>query len=272
MHLTNKIVFITGSTRGIGRELAKQCLHYGAHVVIHGRNKTRLQLMHKELTEISPRVDSICADLAVAAQRHKIITHLKSSYKKIDVLVHNAAVSMRGTFVDCTEALLETVIATNLTAPVLLTHALIPLLNRQGSIMFVSSGAGLYGFPSIIPYSLTKMALNALQQGLDIELSDAKIHVGIVYLDFVKNDEQKTILNEHNRPVKVKRRARITQEHAARVILLAIVNHHRVRHVGVGAKLVALLARYFPHLFHRLLLIRTHSIHDHRAQSADGDQ
>lgn len=268
MNLTGKIIFITGSTRGIGRELANQCLRCGAHVIIHGRNKNRVQLVRKELAAISPRVDSICADLSVVSQRYKIITHLKSSYKRIDVIVHNAAVSMRGKFANCTVGLLNNMISTNLTAPVLLTQALISLLNEKGSIMFVSSGAGLYGFPNIIPYSLTKMCLNALHQGLDIELSDRKIHVGIVYLDFVENDDEKTILNEQNRHIKVKRKARLTQEHAAHVILLAIVNRHRARYVGMGTKLVALMARYFPHLFHRLLIIRRHAVHDHHSGSS----
>lgn len=266
MNLAGKIIFITGSSRGIGRELAKQCLQRGAHVIIHGRDKYRLQEVRTELSAISKHIDSVYADLTVATQRHKIITYIKSSYKKIDILVHNAAVSMRGSFENCTDSLLNTVLTTNLTAPLLLTRALIPLLQEEGAIMFVSSGAGLYGFPQTLPYSVSKMGLSALQQGLDIELLDRRLHIGIAYLDFVKNDKQKTILNERNVKFKLNRPGRLTQEHAAHTILLAIVHRHRTCYVGRGARLVAVMARYFPHLFRRLLIIRKHAVHDPHAK------
>lgn len=266
MNLAGKIAFITGSSRGIGRELAKQFLQRGAHVIIHGRDKNRLQEARAQLSVISQHIDSVHADLTVATQQHKIIAYIKSSYKKIDILIHNAAVSMRGSFENCTDGLLNTVLTTNLMAPLLLTRSLIPLLQEYGTIMFVSSGAGLYGFPHTLPYSVSKMGLSALQQGLDIELLDRKLHIGIAYLDFVKNDAEKTVLNERNIKFKFNRPGRLTQEHAAHTILLAIVHRHRTCYVGRGARLVAIMARYFPHLFRRLLIIRKHAIHEPHAK------
>lgn len=262
MHLTGKIIFITGSTRGIGRSLAEHCLRYGAHVIAHGRTDRGVQDVCKQLSAISPHIDGVRADISFVSQRVDLINHLKKNYGKIDIFVHNAAVSMRGHFADCTDRLLNTMIATNVTAPVLLVRSIIPLLSEGGTIMFVSSAAGLYGFPSVIPYSVTKMCLTALQQGLNIELHERKIHVGTVYLDFVENDSKKTILNARNQHITLQRRARLTQQDAAHAILAAIMHRHRTRYVGFGTKAVAVLARYFPHLFHRLLIMRKHTIHE----------
>ena len=263
MNLNNKVILITGSTRGIGRELAIQCLRQGAHVIIHGKDPARLQAMKKKLSAISTHVDGVCADISILLHINKLAKYISTTYKKIDIFVNNAAISMRGSFEECSSALLRTIITTNLTSTLLMTQAITPLLNVHGTILFVSSAAGLYGFPYVIPYSVTKMALNAFCQGLDLEMHDRKIHISTVYLDFVQNDAEKTILNEKNVRIHVKRKARITQEYAAHAIISAIVHHHRVRYVGMGAKLIALMTRYFPHMFHRILLIKKHAIHAH---------
>jgi len=267
MDIENKVIFISGSTRGIGRELAAECLRLGARVIMHGRSNEHVRAAVKALTKISKRVDGVAADITNGSQIEQMMKYLHSIYKKIDVFVHNAGVSMRGDFASCSSALFTTLIATNLTATLLITREMLPLLRDRGTIAFISSGAALYGFPHVIPYSVTKMALTALQQGLSIELHERKIHVSTVYLDFVENDSEKTILDARNHAIRIKRKARLTQKQAADAIISTIRHHHRIHYVGSGTKMIAFLARYFPHLLHALLMIKNGAIHSYHSHA-----
>ena len=143
--MTAPLVFVTGSSEGIGRETACALAERGARVILHGRNPKRLQAAAEEVDRRSGTwpVGQELADLSRLAEVRRLGGRLLEEYPRIDVLINNAGVFMTDRVL--TEDGLETTFAVNNLAPVLLTHLLLPALGEspQGRIVTVSSGAHL---------------------------------------------------------------------------------------------------------------------------------
>ncbi len=194
--MRNKIVIITGSSSGLGKAIAKEMANAGAKVVLNGRNEKKLIDTYNEFLNQNFEVIAVSGDVSNPNDCEKIIQTTLEHYKQIDVLINNAGVSMQGTLEEVNIDVFKKVIDVNYLGSVFMTKAALKLLKEtKGSILFVSSVAGLGGIPNFSAYSASKMALTALTESLNIELNDAGVHVGIVYLGFVKNDPNKVIFN-----------------------------------------------------------------------------
>ena len=250
--LDNRVVLISGSSRGIGRECAHIAASFGARVMIHGRDDSALHDLKKRFKQDGLTVASVEGDITNYHVATQIIAACIKHYGQLDILINNAGISMRGTFADCNPIVYEKMLNTNVLGSMYLTKAALPYLKPKSSVLLVSSAVGLYGFPGVAPYSLSKMALTALYQGLDAELFTRSIRIGIVYLGFVANDVHKSILSAEGRPITVQRRHTISQLRAARAILQGATEGRRVRYVGWETRLVAMLTRLSPSLLVRI--------------------
>jgi NAD(P)-dependent dehydrogenase (short-subunit alcohol dehydrogenase family) len=94
--MKDKIVLITGSTDGIGRQIAIDLAEMGASVIIHGRNELKARDAMKDITRQTgnKKLDFVVADLASLAQIKKLAAEIRSKYDRIDVLINNAGVFM----------------------------------------------------------------------------------------------------------------------------------------------------------------------------------
>ena len=140
--MTAPLVFITGSSDGIGRETACALAERGARVILHGRTPQRLAAAAKEVDRRSgswPAGQEL-ADLSRLGEVRQLGLRLTEEYPRIDVLINNAGVFMTDRVL--TEDGFETTFAVNHLAPVLLTHLLLPALaeSPQGRVISVSSG------------------------------------------------------------------------------------------------------------------------------------
>lgn len=139
--MQGKVVLVTGSTDGIGRETAAQLARLGTTIILHGRNhqtgpEIRDQLKRETGNEF---IDYVNADLAKRDKIHALADHIKSRYGVLDVLIHNAGVFMPERKI--THEGLEMTFAVNHLAPFILTGLLLPCLKNaeQGRIVTVSS-------------------------------------------------------------------------------------------------------------------------------------
>ena len=109
---------------------------------------------------------------------------------------------MEGEIADLAPSVVEKVTQANLFSSIYMTQSALPHLKRtQGSVLFISSAAGIHGLPRHSIYCATKMALTAVVDALRIELHGSGVHVGIAYLGFTRNDPNKTILDAHGQVV-----------------------------------------------------------------------
>jgi len=139
--MKGKIVFVTGSTDGIGKATALELARMGATVVLHGRNPGRCHVVLREIQKASKSTAPGCfaADLSSMKEVRKLAEDVRANYKRLDVLINNAGVFMTGRRL--TVDGFETTFAVNHLAPFLLTHLLLDLLtsNAPARIINVSS-------------------------------------------------------------------------------------------------------------------------------------
>lgn len=242
-----KRVLITGSSRGIGRETARLLGGWGARVALNGRDPQRLEQTAAELGGEGIEVVYEAGDVSRRADMERLLARCLDSFGGLDVLINNAGISMRGEFSSITEELARKVSEVNLIGPVVTTAvALEALKSSRGSVVFISSAAGLRGFPNVSIYCATKMALTALAESLGSELKAHGVHVGVLYLGFTENDPDKEIYSASGERIRVTRRAKQTQREAAESIAEAIRRRKARAVFTAPGRFLALAQRLAP--------------------------
>ena len=136
-----KKIMITGATDGIGLETAKMLAQQGHHILIHGRNPTKLSKVETGLSRLSKdaMIESYVADLSSLSEVEALANQVKSEHEKLDVLINNAGVYKVSEVT--TSDNLDVRFVVNTIAPYLLTQKLLPLFDATGRIVNLSSAA-----------------------------------------------------------------------------------------------------------------------------------
>lgn len=177
-----KTVLITGSTDGIGLETAKTLVCEGHHVLLHGRNPTKLEKLEATLSALSGAgpLETYVADLSVMSDVEAMTKAIRDRHTRLDVLINNAGVYNAPEAT--TQDGLDVRFAVNTVAPYLITKRLLPLLGTSGRVINLSSAAqapvnlkALRGEASLsdgAAYAQSKLALNMWSRGLALSLGD----------------------------------------------------------------------------------------------------
>jgi 3-oxoacyl-[acyl-carrier protein] reductase len=173
--LDGKVALITGSTRGIGRAMAERFAGEGARVVVNGRRQEDADALAAEL----PGAIAIGADMSDLPSVRAAVQRIADEWGRIDVLVNNAAISTISAITRLTDEEWERVLHVNLTGPMYVTRAVVPVMKTQGSgvIINVISGAGVSGTIGYSAYSASKGGLVGLTMTLALELARFGIRV-----------------------------------------------------------------------------------------------
>ncbi len=256
--LKDKVVIITGSSRGIGKAIALAMANKGARVVINGRNAKKLEAARQALLAQGHSVLAVSADVGNYADCQLLVAQVVSTYGQIDVLINNAGISMEGAIADTEPKVFERVLHTNIMGVLLPTKAALAYLkNSKGSIVFTGSIAGYMGLPNYSAYSASKMALTALVQSLKIELAGTGVHVGINYVGFAENEKDKTYYdargNLQKMPVR-KQFKRMPMEQVAYYFVKSIEHKTYKQTLSTIGKFTRFMQQYFPALFEWLMI------------------
>lgn len=178
--LAGKKVLLTGASGGIGIALAEALAAEGAHLVLSGRREV-------ELSALAERVGGrvVVADLADRADVDRLLVEAG----EVDVLVANAALPGSGGLASFTTAQVDRVLEVNLRAPIALAHGLVPAMvtRGSGSLVFVSSLAGLTASKRTSLYNTTKFGLRGFALALHDELHGTGVGVSVVLPGFVRD-------------------------------------------------------------------------------------
>lgn len=173
-------VMVTGAGAGIGRQLALDLASLGAELVLLGRTQAKLEAVDDEIRQAGGKAAVVCpCDLATLdeEQAEKIAEGIDLECGKLDALVHNAGIlGPRAPIANVKLADWAQVMQVNLTAPYLLTRALLPVL-RAGTrprILFTSSGVARPGRAYWGPYAVSKAGTENLCEVLAAELTDTE--------------------------------------------------------------------------------------------------
>ncbi|MGO9486512.1 MAG: SDR family NAD(P)-dependent oxidoreductase [Rhodomicrobium sp.] len=179
MQLKGKRALITGSGSGIGRALATEAARRGVRVVLSGRRKQPLD----ETLSLLPGSGhlAIAADVTKAADRQALMAEVAAHWGALDLLVNNAGVVPVGPLAAATDEELQTVLDTNLLAPMAMVREALPLLQKAKGARVVNIGSvlGDIPYPLFAPYSATKAGLRGFSIALRREL--APLGIGVTY-------------------------------------------------------------------------------------------
>lgn len=181
MRIDQKNILLTGASGGLGRELARQLAMEGARLILVGRHSPALENLRQSLPH-SDRHCVIAADITVADDLMRLVKFTQSLPGGLDVLINNAGVSEFGFITHLSAETIDHQLRTNLTVPILLSQALIPLLakKRAAAIFNIGSSFGSIGYPGFTGYCASKFGLRGFSEALRRELADTGIQVGYI--------------------------------------------------------------------------------------------
>ncbi|WP_209476569.1 SDR family NAD(P)-dependent oxidoreductase [Thermococcus stetteri] len=178
-----KTALVTGATGGIGKLLVEGLVERGYRVVGVARNEEKL----RELQERLQAFEYIVADLTAEDFPSTILKGLERlGVQNIDLLINNAGLAVRKPLLEHSEVELENLFRVNALAPVELTRAVLPMLPKGSSVVFIISGVAFVNVPEIPSYCAAKGALHYLTVNLENELRVRGIHIMRVYPKQVK--------------------------------------------------------------------------------------
>jgi short-subunit dehydrogenase len=203
--MKDNVVAITGASKGIGAELARQLAAKGAKLVLAARNEKELEQVAEDCRKAGASVITVKADVAVERDCGAIVAGAVLAFGRLDTLVNNAGVSMWARFEDIGDvSILERIMQVNYMGSVHCTHYALPYLREtRGRIVGVASLAGLVGVPTRTGYSASKHAMRGFFDSLRIELADSGVTVTMIYPGFVATGIRENATGPDGKPILV---------------------------------------------------------------------
>jgi short-subunit dehydrogenase len=255
----HQVALITGCSSGIGYETALMLARNGYHTFATMRNTKKSdsleEIIRKERLDLNIRELDINDNTSI----ENTINCIKREANRIDVLINNAGYGLVGFFEDLTLDEIRNQFETNFFGVLNITKKIIPImrLQKSGTIINVSSGAGQVGFPGISAYVSTKIAIEGFSESLMYELLPYGIKVVIIEPGVIKtNFFRNCIVSEHSMKKsspysrsldKFQRNVELMQEHAtspidvAKVIIQVLGNNEPKQRYIVGNDVAMIL-------------------------------
>lgn len=186
MELRDKVVVVTGASRGIGVSIAVRFAEQGAHLVLAARNASALDEVAGKVRDAGGKATVVAGDVTDGAGRERLVREAEA-VGPIEVLVNNAGVETPVAVVDQDPADIDFQVAVNLLAPIHLTRAVLPgmIARGRGAVVMVSSMSGKAPTPYNAIYAATKHGLNGFTASLRLELDGTGVRAGVVCPGFV---------------------------------------------------------------------------------------
>lgn len=196
--LTNKIALITAGASGIGKAAALRFLSEGAKVAICDQDKNGLEQMKKEHPNLLTYHLDVSDELAI----RKMIDDVHSNFGRIDALINNAGIAgQTGPIEEQEVDAWRECMAVNVEGTFLTTKYVAPIMKSQksGSIINISSTAGVLGYPYRSPYVASKWAVVGLAKTWAMELGDDNIRVNVICPGSVDGDRMKRVIEAESK-------------------------------------------------------------------------
>ncbi|MFZ2289468.1 MAG: SDR family oxidoreductase [Halopseudomonas yangmingensis] len=207
--LTGKVAIITGSTKGIGKSIAEEYAKAGARVVISSRKAEACEQVAGELRAQGFEALAVACHVGDKAQLQNLVEQTMGAFGKIDILVCNAATNpVYGPTHQVSDEAFDKIIGTNVKGTFWLCNMVIPHMVQQGggSIVLLSSIAGVRASANIGVYGMSKAAEAALARNLSLEWGPQGIRVNSIAPGLIRTDFAQALLDDPERLRKVEER------------------------------------------------------------------
>jgi NAD(P)-dependent dehydrogenase (short-subunit alcohol dehydrogenase family) len=182
MLLKDKVVLVTGASRGIGKAISLAFAVEGADLIICARTALLLQEVVEEIRAGGRKCLAVVAAVEQEADVNRMVDEALGMFGRIDILVNNAGISNPKPFLETTMADWDESLDINLKGVILCMRAVLPDMLRRGAgkVINIASGAGVRGLPGSPAYAASKAAVIALTQSLGDELLGKGVLLNVV--------------------------------------------------------------------------------------------
>ena len=178
LRFDDRVVIITGGSRGIGRELAEQYAHLGARVVVNGRDAAKVE---QAAAEIGENAFGVAADIADPAAANTLVERTLEQFGRLDIVINNAGILGFSPLAQMTDQVFDDMWGANLRGAFNVTRAAWPHLTERGyGRVIVTPSHGIFGAPDSAHYALAKAALVGMMRALSLEGAPLGITVNAV--------------------------------------------------------------------------------------------
>ena len=189
--LSGKVSIVTGAAQGIGKAIANRFAAEGAQVIIGDIDIDRARETAQELSEVNPDVLAMKMDVTIKADMDSLIHRVMAEFGKMDILVNNAAIVTRESFLELSEETWEKTLSVNLKGPFLCSQAFSKCLienNRKGKIINFASICSVVINPhaTLCAYEVSKAGIVMLTKRMAFELAPHGINVNAIAPSIVK--------------------------------------------------------------------------------------
>ncbi len=189
--LENKVVLITGASRGIGKGIAREMARCGAHVAFtYLSSEDKACALEEELGKEGVKVQAYRSDASDYEQSTELINNVLKDFGKIDVLINNAGITKDNLLLRMSEEDFDKVIRVNLKSVFNMTKAVIrPMMKqRSGSIINISSVVGVRGNAGQANYAASKAGIIGFSKSVAQELGSRNIRCNVVAPGFIETE------------------------------------------------------------------------------------
>ena len=178
----NARVLLIGAAGGIGRHLARELLEAGARPCLVALKEEELDSLRQFLGLSAGQACFLAADVTKQADRERCVQAMLKNHGGVDMLINLAGINAFARYEEQSAESIERIMSVNAIAPMLMVHALLPHMLRQGKGQIVNVGStfGSIGFSCFTAYSASKFALRGFSQALRRELAGSGIEVTYV--------------------------------------------------------------------------------------------
>jgi len=249
--MKDKVVIITGASSGIGKALAYEFGKRGSKVVLASRNLAKLDEIVLDLQKLGIQVLAVQTDVTVENDCWILIEKTLEKFGRIDVLINNAGLSMRASFIDLKLDVMRQLMDTNYWGTVYCTKSAMPhLLKSCGSLVGVISVGGYIGMPGRSAYSASKFAVRGFLDSVRVENRKTGLHVLVVAPGFTASNIRRSALladgSEQGETPRDENHMMSAEEVASQVYKAVVSRKRKLILTFFQGKLAVFLGKFFP--------------------------
>ena len=246
----------TGASSGIGEALARECAVQGANVVLGARSLQKLQLIVGDIRSKGGEATYCAVDVTKPEECRNLIDTAVGEYGGLDVLICNAGLSMRALFDDVDLEVLHRLMDVNFWGTVYCTKYALPYLQAShGSLVGISSVAGLHGLPGRTGYSASKYAMTGFLETVRIENLKKGLHVMVACPGFTASNVRFSALTADGSSQGETPRDEakmMTPEQVARIVIRGIEKRKRLCLMEAEGRATHFIKKFAPGFLDRM--------------------
>lgn len=254
--LNSKVVVITGASSGIGEAMAKLYAQMGAKVVLGARSEEKLKQLTEQIISAGGQAAYSVTDVTVAEECKQLIDKAVDTFGGIDVLICNAGISMRAIFDDVDLSVLHRLMDVNFWGTVYCSKYALPYLQQsKGSLVGISSVAGLHGLPGRTGYSASKYAMTGLLETIRIENLKKGLHVMVACPGFTASNVRFSALvadGSQQGSTPREEGKMMTAEQVARIVARGIAKRKRLCLMEAEGRATHFVKKFAPRLLDKI--------------------